>query len=118
MNALEIPFARLGLRFVKKLTVSGIIGNTHGVSNARKPPRNASKKVVHKLFGSSSCVTPPHSVSKTLRSFIFLCTYEFSKKYSTKCRVPFSNRFWFRETSLCIFQKQTDDTHVSWSSKA
>ena len=38
ITALNVPFRLLA--FVKKLTVSGIIGKTQGVSSARKPPRN------------------------------------------------------------------------------
>ena len=37
--ALLIPLARVVLLLVKKLTVSGIIGNTQGVSNANNPPK-------------------------------------------------------------------------------
>ena len=31
--------------FVKKLTVKGIIGNTQGVSKAKRPPRKPSPKI-------------------------------------------------------------------------
>ena len=49
-NALDMP-AFLDVAFlVKKETVSGIIGNTQGVSNAINPPRNPIKKRLHKLF--------------------------------------------------------------------
>src|SRR5687768_9498437 len=40
ISALRIPAARVLLCFVKKLTVIGIIGKTHGVSSASHPPRN------------------------------------------------------------------------------
>ena len=45
--ALDTPFFSLGLPpfLVKKLTVSGIIGNTHGVSSANNPPKNPSPKI-------------------------------------------------------------------------
>ena len=53
--AFRIPAARVLLCFVKKLTVSGIIGNTQGVNKAAKPERNAIKKIVHSpLFSESS----------------------------------------------------------------
>ena len=46
-NAFVIPFARVLLFLVKKLTVIGIIGNTHGVSNAAKPPKKPVMKMLH-----------------------------------------------------------------------
>ena len=46
--AFLIPVALLLLFFVKKLTVIGIIGNTHGVSSAANPDKNAIKKMVNK----------------------------------------------------------------------
>ena len=36
--------------FVKKLTVKGIIGKTHGVNNANKPPRKPKPKILHSDF--------------------------------------------------------------------
>lgn len=47
--ALEIPFALFLLCLVKKLTVRGIIGNTHGVNNAANPDKNAIIKIVQRL---------------------------------------------------------------------
>ena len=47
------PIALFLLCLVKKLTVMGIIGNTHGVSKAAKPPRKAKIKIDHKLFDFS-----------------------------------------------------------------
>ena len=45
--AFLIPFAFVLLCFVKKLTVIGIIGKTHGVSNAANPDKKAMKKIDH-----------------------------------------------------------------------
>ena len=36
--------------FVKNETVSGIIGNTHGVSKATKPPRKPKTKIANSPF--------------------------------------------------------------------
>ena len=44
--ALLIPLARVVLLLVKKLTVSGIIGNTQGVSNANNPPKKPSINIL------------------------------------------------------------------------
>src|SRR5690554_4748984 len=52
MIAFFMPAARVLLCFVKKLTVIGIIGKIHGVSNAVKPKRNATIKMVHRLLCS------------------------------------------------------------------
>jgi len=41
MNAFRIASPLVLLCFVKKLTVIGIIGNTQGVNNARRPPKKA-----------------------------------------------------------------------------
>ena len=46
MDALNMPSALVLLCFVKKLTVSGIIGKIHGIMSAAKPPKNPSQKVV------------------------------------------------------------------------
>ena len=45
--ALRSPFALSSLPLVKKLTVSGIIGNTQGVSRASSPPMKPRKKIRH-----------------------------------------------------------------------
>ena len=44
---LEVEFLAF---LVKKLTVSGIIGKTHGVSSAKSPPRNPRPKIRHSVF--------------------------------------------------------------------
>ena len=44
---LEVKFPAF---LVKKLTVSGIMGNTHGVSNAKSPPRNPKPKIRQSVF--------------------------------------------------------------------
>src|SRR5690625_6902442 len=44
--ALVIPFLLLSALLVKKDTVSGIIGNTQGVSKAMNPPINPKKNMV------------------------------------------------------------------------
>src|SRR6185369_7995615 len=54
MNALRIPAAFVLLCLVKKLTVIGIIGNTQGVSKAKRPPKkpaiNNPNKVLSAFF--------------------------------------------------------------------
>ena len=45
--AFFIPTALLLLCLVKKLTVMGIIGNTHGVNNAAKPDKKAIIKILN-----------------------------------------------------------------------
>ena len=45
-----MPAALLFLCLVKKLTVIGIIGNTHGVNKAAKPEKNAIMKIPNKLL--------------------------------------------------------------------
>ena len=42
---LKSPFLESPELLVKNETVNGIIGNTQGVNNAIKPPRNPSKKM-------------------------------------------------------------------------
>ena len=44
--ALKTPFLRVLLCLVKKETVSGIIGNTQGVSSAMKPPKKPKTKTI------------------------------------------------------------------------
>ena len=54
--ALEYPLV-LSFFLVKKLTVKGIIGNTHGVSNASNPPIKPSPKILKRvLFGLETVV--------------------------------------------------------------
>ena len=54
------------LCFVKKLTVIGIIGKTHGVNRAAKPEKKAIIKIDHKLLLSpSSSVVPEYAPSFT-----------------------------------------------------
>src|SRR5688572_10787191 len=50
MIAFEIPFALVLLLLVKKLTVMGTIGNTHGVNNAASPPKKPAIKILHQLL--------------------------------------------------------------------
>ena len=50
--AFFFPSAFVLLCFVKKLTVIGIIGKTHGVNNAANPPKKAKKKIDHNPFSS------------------------------------------------------------------
>ena len=45
--ALRMPSARFVLRFVKKLTVTGIIEYTQGVNKASNPPPKAARKIHH-----------------------------------------------------------------------
>ena len=58
MIAFINPLRLLPLRLVKKLTVIGIMGNTHGVSKAANPPRKPARKITHKdlllFFGAST----------------------------------------------------------------
>ena len=51
--AFSIPFAFDLLCFVKKLTVIGIIGNTHGVNSAANPEKKAIINIVNKLLSDS-----------------------------------------------------------------
>ncbi|MNS76729.1 hypothetical protein D3C72_1102850 [compost metagenome] len=51
--AFLIPCALVLLCFVKKLTVIGIIGKTHGVNNAAKPEKKAIKKIESNPFSAS-----------------------------------------------------------------
>ena len=46
--ASRLPWAFFSDLFRKKLTVMGIIGQTQGVNNAKKPPANPAKKINHK----------------------------------------------------------------------
>ena len=48
--ALKTALERLSEPLVKKLTVRGIIGKTHGVSKAMKPPTIPNKNIPHKDF--------------------------------------------------------------------
>ena len=57
MTAFLIPAAFVLLCFVKKLTVIGIIGNTHGVNKAAKPLKNYKKKIMLILDSFSSFVS-------------------------------------------------------------
>ena len=47
---LNKPFFLFSLPLVKKLTVIGIIGKTHGVNKATKPPKNAKKNIPQPEF--------------------------------------------------------------------
>src|SRR5687767_6115102 len=49
-NAFLTPFFLVPDFFVKKETVSGINGNTQGVINAIRPPRNPSRKIIQRLL--------------------------------------------------------------------
>ena len=55
--AFLIPAAFVLLCFVKKLTVIGIIGNTHGVNKAANPPKKLKKNNVNKLVSFSLLIT-------------------------------------------------------------
>ena len=60
-KAFEIPAFLLVAFLVKKETVNGIIGKTHGVSKATKPPKKPSNNMLSKLlevFVSVVCTTP------------------------------------------------------------
>src|SRR5690625_3121496 len=52
--ALVIPFLLLSALLVKKETVSGIIGNTQGVSKAMNPPIKPKKNMVLNPFDDPS----------------------------------------------------------------
>src|SRR5690349_5624737 len=58
---LRIACTLLSDLFVKKETVTGIIGNTQGVSNAISPPKKPRRKIVHKLV--SSVFAAPQSLT-------------------------------------------------------
>ena len=71
---MRIPAARVLLCLVKMLTVNGIIGKTHGVISAAKPPRKLRKNIVHNPFsslplaGTSVCALAFASVTAGLAS--------------------------------------------------
>ena len=62
MSALTHPFFLDSL--VKKLTVSGIIGNTHGVNRAKNPPKNPNMNIKNKL--SCFITVSPHDATGSL----------------------------------------------------
>ena len=60
--ASRFPFALSFEPFVKNETVKGIIGKTHGVSNAINPPKNPRSRYVQK-FSLFFCLATPQSVN-------------------------------------------------------
>ena len=72
ITALNVPFRLLA--FVKKLTVSGIIGKTHGVIKAINPPNKPKTKIFHKVL-SVELISPQLAegfLSSTSGSLYFL----------------------------------------------
>src|SRR5690606_21317062 len=69
--ALETPALLLSPLFlVKKLTVSGIIGNTQGVNNANKPPKKPNPKILQSVF--SSLVSEGEMAASSLQFWLVL----------------------------------------------
>src|SRR3954467_11490525 len=64
--ALVTPLPLLCDFFVKNVTVTGIIGNTQGVSNAINPPRKPNKNTVRRLLCAVS------SSPQSLTGFLIL----------------------------------------------
>ncbi len=65
-----MPLERVLLCFVKKLTVIGIIGNTHGVKSAAKPPKKLKIKIVRRPRDAELAST----TSEGFKSFKILST--------------------------------------------
>jgi hypothetical protein len=64
---------------VKKLTVIGIIGNTHGVNNAAKPEKKAMIKIVNKLLSDDfGCLLLITVLFFSVTVVLFLATFEFT----------------------------------------
>ncbi len=63
------------LRFKKKLTVTGINGNTHGVITARSPVAKQSKKMLHiepaSAAGAASVAVALSATAPSTVTFIF-----------------------------------------------
>ena len=60
---------------VKKLTVSGIIGNTQGVSKARKPPNIPAKNIPRKDLSAVVLASLPQPASRSAR----ICATDFGE---------------------------------------
>ena len=60
-----IPFLLLPDCFVKKVTVIGIIGNTHGVKSAANPHAKPVKKIIHKLMSGLLLLVSEGKTSST-----------------------------------------------------
>ena len=72
-NAFVNPFFLSLLPLVKKLTVSGIIGNSQGVSKAINPPMNPSKMIFSMLdFATSDSSDSVQLESGALRSMLLI----------------------------------------------
>ena len=66
ITASRMAFFRSFVRFRKKLTVIGIIGQTQGVNKAMKPPKNPARKINNQLVSVAVTVVSP----KAFRSSI------------------------------------------------
>ena len=64
--ASRIAFFRSFVRFKKKLTVIGIIGQTQGVNKATKPPKNPAKKINNQLVSAAVIVASPKAFSSSI----------------------------------------------------
>ena len=60
MIASRIAFLRSFVRFRKKLTVIGIIGQTQGVNKAIKPPKKPAKKMNNQDVSAADTVASPN----------------------------------------------------------
>ena len=75
--ALKTPFFLFFDCFVKNETVNGIIGKTHGVSNANKPPTNPKKKMLNNPFELSEFVS-----AEFFKRFVFFkSNFKFSVRF-------------------------------------
>ena len=61
MIASRIAFLRSFVRFRKKLTVIGIIGQTQGVNKAIKPPKKPAKKMNNQEVSAADTVESPNA---------------------------------------------------------
>ena len=72
-----MPFVFFLLRFMKKLTVMGIIGHTQGVSNAMNPPKKLVMNIIHSerdcvSVGNDDVSTGFHSSFSSVSSLLVL----------------------------------------------
>ena len=76
IHALKIAFDLSSESLVKKLTVNGIIGKTHGVNKAIKPPKIPSKNIPQRDVSSFFSPQPPTGFSKSMVGIIYLLLTE------------------------------------------
>ena len=69
ITASRMAFFRSFVRFKKKLTVIGIIGQTQGVNKAMKPPKNPAKKINNQLVSVAVTVVSPKAFRSSITGF-------------------------------------------------